>query len=130
MLINVNIKCCMQQKPKKRFLTLSYKDTLGNLFLPLHLFSTVLSTLFPLHIIFKDFFDIWRIFLLVFIFMKHHYLIAVIHIGIGGDIVICPVLQTFVFFVVVCFILFLFLFICVSIYLFWCRTPRWWVNTF
>lgn len=38
-------------KIKKTFLTLGYKDTFGNLFLPLHLF-------FPLHIIFKDFFDI------------------------------------------------------------------------
>lgn len=46
--------------------------------------------------------------------MKHHYLIAVIHIGIGGDIVICPVLQTFVFlllFVLFYFYLYVYLFI-------------------
>lgn len=40
--------------------------------------------------------------------MKHHYLIAVIHIGIGGDIVNCPVLQTFVFLLL--FVLFYFYF--------------------
>lgn len=111
MLINVNIKCCMQQKPKKLFLTLSYKDTFGNLFLPLHLFFYCSFDLISFAHYFQGF--LW--------YMTH--ISAFIHFYEASlfnshyshryrwrySDLSCP--ANICFFVVVCFILFLFLFI-------------------